>query len=311
MLDQLDNFNEPLRDLVRQCLTSNSKRLRSVLLFYSGWHGAGTAVFQALIDAAVIIEWVHWATLAHDDILDAADLRHNRPTLNKTYGTQVAVLLGDDLFAHALRQAAGFPTTVVCRTVARATHEVCSGEIRQTLCRSDTLLSRDSYFRIIELKTAALFVAAAQLGAELSGYDVSFVEAATTFGRNLGIAYQIYDDFADFFGRESRFGKTLGTDWQKGKQTLPFILLRERADGALRDRLTRESTGDTLDIDQLQQLMAEHAIPSAVERIFERYLSQAEQALRPFGDYPATEALLKLSTFLPLQLKKISPPEGP
>ena len=180
---------------------------------------------------------VHLATLVHDDILDEADTRHRQETAAKKFGPAAAVLIGDVLFSHALKLAAEFDTTEVCRSVAHATARVCAGEIAQTYQRGEVNYSRAFYYRVIQLKTAELFEVACRLGARVAGYPEAFSEAAGLFGRHVGIAYQIFDDLVDLYADESMIGKTLGTDVEKGKFTLPLLLLLEKLPEAERDSL--------------------------------------------------------------------------
>ena len=242
---QLVCFAPEIRALVEYCVDVSGKRIRPSLVFFSGWSGPGK-VRPVLVRAAAIVELVHLATLVHDDIMDGAELRRNRPTAARRFGADAAVLLGDALLAHAVRLAADFPSPEVCRVVSEATRLVCAGEITQTLRRGDTSITLADYRRIIELKTAELFHLSCYLGSRLAGFDRGFVRAAAKFGRRLGVAYQIYDDLADFFGEERRIGKTLGTDLAGGKVTLPVLILlkklpaRERAEllGEIRELRT-------------------------------------------------------------------------
>lgn len=224
---QLTSFEPEIRDLVKYCLGASGKRIRPALVFLSGWRGPDR-IAPELIRAAALVEMVHLATLVHDDIMDGAELRRSRLTAARKYGSDAAVLLGDALLAHAVDLAAQFPTTDVCRMVSGATRLVCAGEIAQTLRRGDTSVTLADYRRIIELKTAELFRISCLLGSRLSGLEDGFGDAAAEFGRRLGIAYQVYDDLADFFGEEKRMGKTLGTDLAGGKVTLPLLALLKK-----------------------------------------------------------------------------------
>jgi octaprenyl-diphosphate synthase len=159
---EVECFEPEVRDMVRYTFSHSGKRLRPILVFFSGWGGSGNE--DDLVKAAAIVEMVHLATLVHDDILDGATLRHKAPTLVAKYGAHASVLLGDALFSEALRLAAQYPTTEVCRAVALATRRVCEGEITQTFRRGDDRISLELYYRMIELKTAELFRAACGLG---------------------------------------------------------------------------------------------------------------------------------------------------
>src|SRR5581483_6446461 len=228
---QLAAFEPEIRQHAEYCLDASGKRLRPALVFLSGWRD-GDAVSADLVRAAAVIEMVHLATLVHDDIMDGADLRRGRRTTAQAYGPSAAVLVGDALFAHALHLATQFPTAEVCALVSESTRRVCAGEIFQTLRRRTTDITLSDYYRIIELKTAELFRVSSQLGCRLAGYENDYQTAVALFGRHLGVAYQIYDDLADFLGEEKRIGKTLGTDFASGKLTLPLLALSERLPAA-------------------------------------------------------------------------------
>jgi len=182
----------------------------AALVFFSGWAGADR-INPALVRAAAVVEMVHLATLVHDDIMDGAELRRNRPTVARRYGADAAVLLGDALLAHAVHVAAQFPSTEICRVVSDATRKCARVKSRRP-ASGDPAVTLADYRRVIELKTAELFRLSCLLGSRLGGFEDGFVDAATTFGLRLGSAYQMYDDLADFFGEEKQIGKTLGTD---------------------------------------------------------------------------------------------------
>jgi len=267
--DQLSAFEPEIRAMADYCIDTSGKRIRPSLVFLSGWRGADV-IQPELVKAATVVELVHLATLVHDDIMDEADVRRNRGTAAREYGPTAAVLLGDALFAHALNLATQFPTTEVCAAVSESTRRVCAGEIVQTLRRGSTNVSRADYQRIIDLKTAELFRVSCHLGARLAGFSPACVEAVGVFGRHLGIAYQMYDDLADFFGEEKRIGKTLGTDFASGKLTLPLFALMDRlspADGAvLAEELTgRRPPQPALRLAQMHELGVFAAVAGAID----------------------------------------------
>ena len=184
---QLGAFEPEIRTMADYCIDTSGKRIRPALVFLSGWRGPG-AVSADLVRVAAVVELVHLATLVHDDIMDEADVRRNRRTAAREYGATAAVLLGDALFAHALHLATQFPTTEICAAVSESTRRVCAGEIVQTLRRGSTNITRADYQRIVDLKTAELFRVSCFLGARLAGFAPDFVDAASRFGRHLGIA---------------------------------------------------------------------------------------------------------------------------
>jgi octaprenyl-diphosphate synthase len=175
----------------------------------------------------------------HDDIMDGANLRREMPTAAAKWGNALSVLLGDSLFAYALELATQFDDSAICRRIAKASRDVCTGEIIQTQRRFDFNLTMEEYFHIIELKTAALFAAATEIGALLNHESEAVVAAMLNYGVKLGTAYQIYDDCIDLVGDEKAIGKTLGTDLAKGKLTLPMLYLLRDATEAQRTKLHR------------------------------------------------------------------------
>lgn len=229
---QCELFEPGVGACVRYVTGNQGKRLRPALVIFSANARSGAPVGVTdddLLKMCAIVEMVHIATLVHDDIMDGAELRRNRLTAGAKWGHEISVLLGDSLFAHALALAASYPTPYICRRVAEATNLVCSGEILQTQRRFDLKLGEADYLRMIEMKTGALFAVACELGAHLGGATPAQSRAMHEFGRLLGIAYQIYDDCLDLVGAERETGKSLGTDLQKGKLTLPLIRLLKNA----------------------------------------------------------------------------------
>ncbi len=287
------------------CIDTSGKRIRPALVFFSGWQGA-EVVLPDLVRAAAVVELIHLATLVHDDIMDEADVRRNRQTAAREFGPAAAVLLGDALFAHALHLATQFSTTEVCAAVSESTRRVCAGEIVQTLRRGSIDLTRADYDRIIDLKTAELFRVSCALGARLAGAAPDYVAAAGRFGRHLGIAYQIYDDLVDFFGEESRIGKTLGTDFVSGKLTLPLLELLARLPAGERTTLQEEVAGRrppqlALRLGQMGELGVFVAVVASVDA----ELAAARAALAPWPDAPASKLLLSLVDLLSSQVNSL------
>ena len=287
-LENLDSFLkeqvlllEPeVQEQARYVLAHSGKRLRPILVAYSGWHN-DLADDLGLIRLGAILELVHLATLVHDDILDEANIRHGNPTVAAKYGKDAAVLVGDVLFAHALCLASEYDTTYVCRAVARATSRVCSGEITQTYSKTELNFDRTHYYRIIELKTAELFGVACRLGAKVSGKSNLKAEALSSFGIHLGCAYQIFDDVVDLFAKESEAGKTLGTDLANGKFTLPLlILLESMGEEERRAWINLYKSGQAKEaLQSLDVTLATNPILGEVQKEFNASLNKAEEAL--------------------------------
>lgn len=305
MEEQVVAFEDEVQGLVRYCLENQGKRIRPMLLFFSGWTDAAEDCTD-LVRAAAVVELVHLATLVHDDILDDATLRHNLDTVSAKYGCSVAVLLGDALFSQALHLATDFPTVDVCRAVSLATRRVCAGEIKQTFDRGNPDIPLDAYFQVIDYKTAELFHVSCYLGAQLAGHDESFVQACGAFGRHLGMAYQIFDDIADFLGEESKIGKTLGTDLASGKYTLPVLLLLQTLPVSERLALINRMQSKTVSLNEICELMRQHNIHAAVINYFFAELRAAEQALDGFAGHAPVAHLLRLSAYVTQMVNKLT-----
>lgn len=303
---QVGELEPEVHEHVRYVFGHSGKRLRPMLVAYSGWRGEDAAITEPMVRLGAIIELVHLATLVHDDILDDADTRHRQETAARKFGPAAAVLVGDVLFSHALKLAAEFPTTEFCRGVARATSRVCAGEIAQTYQRGEVNYSRDFYYRVIQLKTAELFELACALGARIAGYPEAFSEAAGSFGRHLGIAYQIFDDLVDLYADESMIGKTLGTDLEKGKFTLPLLLLLEKVSPEERDELLRRfKEGDPQVVGDFSSRLRDFPIFDEVVGAFEAQLTLATEAVAPFGDLEPVGAMHEIVGLVRAQLRRI------
>ena len=221
ILHQASLFDPGAESYVRYALEGGGKRLRPALVLLAGKVAGGWSV--AMRDLAVIVELVHVASLIHDDVLDRADLRRSRATCNAKWGVELSVLLGDALFAHGLQLATKLENAEVARKIAEASKNLCEGEILQTQRRFDLKMSTSEYLHVVGLKTGALFRVAAEVPFLVFGSAEVKREAARSFGQQLGVAYQIYDDCLDLFGTDAESGKTLGTDLRKGKWTLPVL----------------------------------------------------------------------------------------
>jgi octaprenyl-diphosphate synthase len=186
---------------------------------------------------AAVVEMIHTATLVHDDILDEALIRRHAATVNAEWGNEAAVLLGDYLFTHAFHLAASLESTRACRWIGRATNLVCEGEMQQVHNRGNFDLDEDAYFAIIRGKTAELTAVSCRLGAAYAGAPEATVESLENYGRDLGVAFQIADDVLDIWGEERTTGKSLGTDLEKQKLTLPLIRLLAVASPATANRV--------------------------------------------------------------------------
>jgi octaprenyl-diphosphate synthase len=226
-----------VQHLVDHCGDYQGKRLRPALLLLAA-RASGTVTAAHPVLAAVV-EMIHTATLVHDDVLDEAMVRRHAATVNAEWGNETAVLMGDYLFTHAFHLAASLDSTLACRWIGRATNLVCEGEMQQVHNRGNLDLDEAAYFSIIRGKTAELTAVSCRLGAHYAGADAATVEAMDAYGRDLGVAFQIADDVLDLWGDERTTGKSLGTDLEKQKLTLPLIRLLATAPAGLAARIRR------------------------------------------------------------------------
>ncbi len=301
--DQVRAFDPAVEPYVSYVCNTSGKRIRPALSILVG--GALGGVNDGHLKIGVILELIHMATLVHDDIIDGATTRRMVPTANAKWGAGLSVLLGDALFSHALALATEFDDISICRKVGRASREVCEGEIIQTQRRFDLTLTKADYFRIIEMKTGALFAAATGIAAALSGADEATEARLFDYGMKLGTVYQIYDDCLDLVGSEDAVGKTLRTDLEKGKLTLPILNLLESATESQRSKLNKRIIEQQpLDLTVLVGIAEyEGAIESAVDTA-QSMLSACRDHLSglPRGEY--TEALAQITHFLGALLEK-------
>lgn len=216
----LSQYRSPFGPLIQHLKHYRGKRLRPAVLLLSA--KACGSVSPAHHTLAAAVEMIHTATLVHDDVLDEAEVRRHLPTVNAGWGNKVSILLGDMLFTNAFHLASTVDGRA-CRIIGEATNRVCAGELRQVTERGNLELTEEDYFEIIEGKTAALTECCGRLGALYAGASEEVAERMAAFGRGLGLAFQIADDLLDLTGNERTAGKTLGTDLEQRKLTLPVI----------------------------------------------------------------------------------------
>jgi len=287
---QIEAFDPEIAVYAKYALSGQGKQLRPALVALSA--GAIGELNESHVLAAVIIEMVHMATLVHDDVMDEAQIRRRLPTLAANWGNEISVLVGDCLFAHALKLAASFPTPEICRAVAAATNTVCSGEILQTQRRKNFELSRAEYFKVLSMKTGELFALSCDLGAYLSGAAPAQRVALRQYGLALGTAYQVYDDCLDLFGSEAMAGKSLGTDLAKGKMTLPMLWLLERASVSERARIvTLVQDWNPGFFPQLMSLLCAHEALGESRRAVHQYLQGARKSLHSLPESASRDSL--------------------
>lgn len=214
--------------LGKYLVASGGKRVRPALLIlsnYASGRNAANAANEGLIRMAAVMEMLHTATLVHDDIIDNADMRRGKESVNRKFGNQIAVLMGDWLYMSAFETSLEERSLEILDILTRLTRKMTEGELIQLTVIGDTDISEEAYFDILRRKTAYLFSGCCEIGAILAGAPAAERAALRDYGMNLGIAFQLADDLLDFTSNEKSMGKAAGADLLEGKLTLPLILL--------------------------------------------------------------------------------------
>ncbi len=232
LAEELKSKHVFVDQVIRHSARLGGKRLRPALVLLTAKAIGKVTTDHHILGATV--EMIHLATLVHDDVLDEADVRRHVATVNARWNNETSVLLGDYLFTHAFYLASTVGTAIACQTIGQSTNIVCEGELRQTGNQGRLDVSEQEYTEIIDAKTAELCACSCNLGATFADASEDLVEGMTRYGRNLGIAFQIADDLLDLVGEEEVTGKSLGTDLEKQKPTLPIIHVWAQASEAER-----------------------------------------------------------------------------
>jgi geranylgeranyl pyrophosphate synthase len=272
------------RDAVAHLFSTPGKLLRPTLVFLSSRFGPGQDR-EVVLNLAESLELVHTASLVHDDVVDRAQLRRNIQTINAKWNDDVALIVGDYLFAKAYALAAVLPKPEVIAIVAQTVFALCDGELTE-ITATRSLPSEAAYLDRIELKTASLYAASSQGAALLADASPDHVAALGAFGTNLGMAFQITDDVLDLVGDEADFGKTVGRDLLEGMPTLPMVYAVEELDGAGSD-LEARILAPAKTEDDMRALLAEIRRSRGPERARQRALAFHDAALRALDRLPA------------------------
>ena len=284
--------------LAGHIVASGGKRLRPILTLAAarmcGYEG------QRHIPLAACVEFIHTATLLHDDVVDESELRRGAASANAVWGNQASVLVGDFLFSRAFQVMVADGNLKVLKILSDASAVIAEGEVLQLMTTNDTATGEGNYLEVITAKTAELFAAACRIGAVVAERPKAEEDALLTYGMNLGIAFQLIDDVLDYSAKQAELGKTVGDDFREGKVSLPVILAFNRGNAEERAfwRRTLEDMEQTPeDLAQAIKLMTTHnALSDAVERA-RHYGAIARDALGIFADNPQKQALLELVDF--------------
>ena len=290
---QLRSEHAAIDEMLQHGSMLGGKRLRPALLLLSARLFA--APNDRHITLAAVMEMIHTATLIHDDILDEADKRRHIATCNAIWDNEASVLLGDYLFTHAFYLASTTESTLACRIIGEATNVVCAGELRQVRSRGNFELSEEAYFDIINAKTAKLCECSCRLGAHYADAADEDVMRLGEYGKHLGIAFQITDDLLDVLGDSRTTGKSLGTDLEKQKLTLPLIRTLQLASDGERDEIINLLTASGHRELPESGSLRERLLPylerfEAIDYAREAARRHAELAQQQLADLPESEA---------------------
>jgi len=283
--------------VARYIISSGGKRLRPALLLLVcgalGWRG------DQRFNLAAVVEFIHTATLLHDDVVDDSTLRRGRATANQQFGNPASVLVGDFLYSRAFQMMLDAHDMRVMEILAEATNVIAEGEVMQLMNMHDPELDEAGYLQVIRSKTAKLFEASARLGAVLAGAPPSMEQACAAYGQALGTAFQVIDDVLDYAGAVEEMGKNLGDDLREGKVTLPLIAAMRRGTPAQR-ALIRRAIEESA-VGELDHIIAIVRETGALDVAHEAAATEAQRAIEAASLLPRnahSEALVQLAASL-------------
>src|SRR5690348_15391450 len=285
-----------INQIAEHIIGGGGKRLRPMLVLLAAQVASYRGQHDVLL--AAVVEFIHTATLLHDDVVDESDLRRGRQTANALWGNAASVLVGDFLYSRSFQMMVEADDMRVMRILADTTNQIAEGEVLQLLNIRNPNVDEAAYLRVIERKTAVLFAAATRLGGLLGSVPPAHEEALARFGLNLGFAFQIADDVLDYVSDAGTLGKNIGDDLAEGKATLPLIHAIERAPPAQAASLRRAI--ETGGLDSLDNIIAAIRDSGAIEhtrRRAQHYADAAKHALSGMPHSPALDALLVLADY--------------
>ena len=280
-------------------LNSGGKRLRALLTMGSAKLG-GYSEGNRDINLAACVELIHSATLLHDDVIDESKVRRGNKTLNSIWGNQSSILVGDYLLSRCFEMMVEDGNLEILKLLSSTSSKIAQGEVMQLQHKGEADLLEENYIKIINLKTAALFAAASRVGACISELDVKKKDALESYGKNLGLAFQIADDALDYFSKEKIFGKEIGKDFFEGKVTLPIIIVFQKANSIERIFLTSIFKKDIRTNDEFEQVLKLIKKYKALEITFKRaeyFVNVSCDALGIFENSEEKRVLQNLTGF--------------
>ncbi|MDD2879428.1 MAG: polyprenyl synthetase family protein [Rhodoferax sp.] len=282
---RLDSGVPLVGQVSRYIISAGGKRLRPVLLLLMcgalGFKGAQR------FNLAAVVEFIHTATLLHDDVVDDSALRRGNATANETFGNPASVLVGDFLYSRAFQMMVDAQNMRIMEVLADATNIIAEGEVMQLMNMHNAALDEAGYLQVIRSKTAKLFEASARVGAILAGADAKTEAACAEYGQALGTAFQVIDDVLDYTGDAAVMGKNLGDDLREGKTTLPLIAAMQRGNASQRELI--QTAIETGNIDLIGQVVAIVSSTGALDVAREAAASEARRAISAAEQLPDNE----------------------
>jgi len=296
--DNLNPYLDLVSDVAGHILFSGGKRLRPLLMVLSARMCSYNGNYEKTFSTA--LEYLHTATLLHDDLVDGATLRRGKTVAHATWGNSITVLVGDYLLARALSISAGTGRLRVVQILAELTENMSQGEVHQLMRKGDVKLTEDEYLVVIRRKTAVLFKAACQVSAIIADAPEDKEKALSEYGFNLGIAFQMADDLFDYTLQTSDFGKEVGADLREGKLTLPVIYALKQANSSDRDlmiKIIRNTDFTTDDFKTLLDLLVKYGGIDYTQETAASYIDTAKNALALFEPSPTKETMLDIADY--------------
>ena len=292
ILDKMQSPVDMIPQLAGHLIAAGGKRLRPMLTLAAaqlcGYRG------ERHLGLATCVEFIHTATLLHDDVVDESELRRGRESANALFGNQPSVLVGDFLFSRAFQLMVEDGSLQVLKILSDASAVIAEGEVMQLMTANDTQTSEEAYLKVIRSKTATLFAAAAQIGAVVADRPRLQEDALESYGMNLGIAFQLVDDVLDYSAHQAELGKTVGDDFREGKVTLPVVLAWRRGSEEER-RFWRRTIEDEVQVEgDLQQAIAYMDKHGALKDTIERARHYGAIARDALGVFPENEAQIAM-----------------
>jgi len=298
ILQEMQSEVALIPQLAGHLIAAGGKRLRPVLTLAAAKLCGYTGSRQ--VGLAACVEFIHTATLLHDDVVDESDLRRGIATANAVWGNKASVLVGDFLFSRAFQLMVSDGSLKVLKVLSDASAIIAEGEVQQLMTANDTDTGEEAYLSVVKAKTAALFSAACQVGAVVAERPSNEEDALVSYGTNLGIAFQIVDDVLDYSAKQADLGKSIGDDFQEGKVTLPIILAYRRGNEEERSfwrRTIEDLEQEDGDLEHAMSLMTKHnTLVDSLDRA-RHYGSVAKDALGLFPDSEVRETLADLIDF--------------